>query len=71
MRFQCFTPKNIKHIDPHKWFAWYPVKLERVGGDPECAWLEYVEREQWYGTDDDGMWGWSSTHRALNTNASN
>ena len=54
----------MKHRDPHRWFAWFPVKLERVGEVSECAWLEYVEREQWYETDSDGMWGWCSRYRA-------
>lgn len=37
----------------HKWFAWYPVAIEKPGGCKLWVWLEIVERR--------GAWrsGWS------------
>ena len=66
MRFQCFKPNTKKHIKSHKWFAWFPVGL--TDENATCVWLEYVEREQWFEPDSDGIWGWFTQHRSLDTN---
>lgn len=53
MKFKCGLTKSelaareiqvqmrrISLCEWHKWFAWFPVKVD----DGDCRWLEYVER---------------------------
>lgn len=68
MQFQCGKKRddNIKKAtDWHRWFAWYPVKMDYIpGGDSsdrggkgpyghkaeyDCRWLEVVERRSYFG----------------------
>ena len=65
MRFQCSKQKVKKHIKPHKYFAWFPTAIH---GSNDCVWCEWIEREQWYEPDDDGMWGWWSRYYNMGTN---
>jgi len=43
-----YTEKDRSEVDPHKWFAWYPVwagdKRNDIGAKYSLVWLEYVER---------------------------
>ncbi len=43
MKFDCgetYEEKLKRLATPHKWFAWYPVKID----DHDCRWMEFVER---------------------------
>jgi hypothetical protein len=40
---------------PHKWFAWYPVKV----ADHDHRWLEYVERIGRQSVLSEDYWFWS------------
>lgn len=47
MELNCGLSKSTKRKNKqkwHKWFAWYPVRLE----DNDCRWLEYIERKYVY-----------------------
>lgn len=37
-----WVPKNVKQLEWHKWFAWYPVYVEPYF--TQIVWLEYVYR---------------------------
>ena len=46
MKFDCgktFQERRNRLRQWHKWFAWYPVKVE----DHDCRWFEFVERREW------------------------
>ncbi len=62
MKFNCgptYEQKMEAKAQPHKWFAWRPVRLE----DGRCAWLEIVERIGTYHSYIDAWW--SFNYRAL------
>jgi hypothetical protein len=50
--------KALKRLN-EKWFAWYPVQLERTG---EWAWFEYVFRD--WGVSD--RRGWAGVTEGVN-----
>lgn len=48
MKFNCGDSKSLKFIKKcadrswwHRWFAWYPVRVE----NNQCCWLEFVYRK--------------------------
>lgn len=40
MRFECKKTRGDELLFWHKWFAWYPVRID----SETCVWLEFVER---------------------------